>query len=90
MCNNGDDMKKLPVRKSTRLKNYNYSTSGAYFITICTKDRKNILSDIIVGEGLRTLPINKLTIVGNVVEQSIKYSNENYRGIKMGTGCVLY
>jgi len=73
----------FPKRKSPRLKKYDYSTPGAYFITICTKDRKNILSDIIVGEGLRTLPINKLTIVGNVVEQSIKYSNENYRGVKI-------
>ena len=41
-----------PKRKDLRLKKYNYSTNGAYFITVCTKDRKNILSHIaVVGGG---------------------------------------
>ena len=40
----------LPKRKPTRLKGYDYSEEGAYFITICTKDRKCLLSDIVVGE----------------------------------------
>ena len=39
----------LPERKPTRLKEYDYSQNGYYFITICTKDRKRILSKI-VGE----------------------------------------
>ncbi len=34
-------------RKSIRLKYYNYSSEGAYFITICTQNRKEILSKII-------------------------------------------
>ena len=32
----------LPKRKPTRLKGYDYSQNGAYFITICVKDRKPI------------------------------------------------
>ena len=32
----------LPKRKSPRLTGYDYSTNGAYFITICTKDKKPI------------------------------------------------
>ena len=32
----------LPTRKPHRLTNYDYSLPGAYFITICTKDRKNL------------------------------------------------
>ena len=39
----------LPERKSIRLKNYDYSSPGTYFVTICVKDRKTILSNIIVG-----------------------------------------
>ena len=35
-----------PVRKPTRLREYDYSSPGAYFITICTRDRRCILSDI--------------------------------------------
>jgi len=30
-----------PKRKPNRLPNFDYSTPGAYFITICTKDRRN-------------------------------------------------
>lgn len=37
----GDNMQ-LPERKANRLKNYDYNTPGAYFITVCTKDRKNL------------------------------------------------
>ena len=44
----------LPKRKPIRLPEYDYSLPGAYFITICTNDRRGILSDIAVGEGLAT------------------------------------
>ncbi len=42
---------KSPHRKQIRLKEYDYSAEGYYFITICTQNRKNILSNI-VGAGL--------------------------------------
>ncbi|MBE5784485.1 MAG: hypothetical protein E7330_01665 [Clostridiales bacterium] len=32
----------LPKRKHNRLRKYDYSTPNAYFITICTKERKNL------------------------------------------------
>ena len=32
----------LPKRKQNRLTKYDYSTPNAYFITICTKNRKNL------------------------------------------------
>ena len=35
----------LPKRKRNRLKNYDYSTNGMYFVTICTKDKEKILWD---------------------------------------------
>ena len=47
---NMEDKKDLPKRKDPRLKGYDYSKAGAYFLTICTQNRKNILSKI-VGEG---------------------------------------
>lgn len=36
----------VPVRKSTRSKNIDYSKPGAYFVTICTRNRKDMLSRI--------------------------------------------
>ena len=61
-----DKENEFPIRKSTRLKNFDYSSAGAYFVTICVRDRMHILSEIIkidptatdktiecsVGEGL--------------------------------------
>ena len=32
----------LPIRKKNRLADYDYSAPNAYFITICTQNRKNI------------------------------------------------
>ena len=42
-----DKENELPKRKDLRLKNYDYSSLGVYFVTICTKDRKRILSNIV-------------------------------------------
>ena len=33
----------LPERKNIRLKNRDYSEPGAYFITICTKNKEKLL-----------------------------------------------
>ena len=33
----------LPKRKDIRLKDYDYSEPGAYFITICTKNKEKLL-----------------------------------------------
>ncbi len=37
-------------RRSIRLKNYDYSQSGIYFVTICTKNREHIFCSIEKGE----------------------------------------
>ena len=42
-----DKEKELPKRKPTRLKNFDYSSAGAYFVTICIRDRMHILSEIV-------------------------------------------
>lgn len=39
-------------RKSVRLKDYDYSNAGAYFITICTLERECLFGKIIDGEML--------------------------------------
>ena len=48
--------KKLPVRKHPRLKGYNYSSRGAYFITFCVKNKHELLDKIVVGRGLPDAP----------------------------------
>ena len=46
----------IPQRKPNRIENYDYSQQGAYFITICTQDRRKILSKISVGTPLPGCP----------------------------------
>ena len=37
-------------RRSIRLKHYDYSRAGCYFITICTQDRLYLFGDILEGK----------------------------------------
>ncbi len=76
---------KPPIRKSIRLKEYDYTQNGAYFITICTSNREPWLSKI-VGGGFQSLPLGyaapqiELTPIGLEVERTIEYvsfHNEN-------------
>jgi len=69
-----DNEKDLPKRKDPRLKGFDYSTTGAYFLTICTQNRKNILSTI-VGEGS---PLPQLLPYGEIVDRWIKKIPEKY------------
>ena len=64
----------LPKRKPTRLKGFDYSKNGAYFITICTEHRKKILSSI-VGEGS---PLPQLTACGKIAEHYIQLLSRQY------------
>ncbi len=60
----------IPKRKPTRLKGYDYSQNGAYFITICTHKRKCLFSNIV--GAIHELPENKLTQYGEFVKQAIE------------------
>ena len=61
----------LPDRKPNRLESYDYNQSGAYFITICVKDRKKILCDI-VGDDAHIVPKK----YGLIVEKYIRNVSE--------------
>ncbi len=76
----------LPKRKSARLNDYDYSSDGAYFITICTHKRKNILSYIIVGEGS---PLPKLTYKGKIAEKILLSLNQKYSTIKIDKYVIM-
>lgn len=41
---------KIHHRRSIRLRGYDYSQNGAYFITICVQDRKPLFGQIVNGE----------------------------------------
>ncbi len=82
------DNKNLPKRKDLRLKHYDYSSAGAYFVTICTKDRKNIfwnkISSNFVGEDIILPPEStSLSTYGKIAEEAIKAIPEHYTHIEL-------
>ena len=58
-------MRELPRRKQNRLKGYDYSRKGAYFLTICTKNRYEMLGRIIDKQSV-------LNEYGLIVKQEIE------------------
>ena len=78
------------------MKGYDYSTTGAYFITICTQNRKNILSSIptlsSVGEGL-PLPqdshISQLSQWGRITEKWIMEISNKYEEITVDCYVIM-
>ena len=70
-----------PARKKNRLKNYDYNKNGAYFITICTENRKCLLSEI-VGGGVLDAPETYLLAFGIVVDRRIREMNRIYTNVQ--------
>ena len=58
----------LSQRKPNRLSDFDYNQNGAYFVTICTHDRKRILSDI-VGDGSPVPPVHKNRIMNRITDR---------------------
>ena len=79
----------LPQRKQIRLKSYDYSTPGAYFITICTHEKKCILADIVpVGEGLAP-PETRLSALGKIVNEQILSLSVRYPNISVDKYVIM-
>ena len=60
-----------PYRKNNRLADYDYSQPGAYFVTVCTQNRANILCSIVGGDA-HIAPHAALTTAGKIAEKFIK------------------
>ena len=69
-----------PTRKPTRLQNYDYSQNGCYFVTVCVKDRRPILSTIVGGDAL-IAPQIRLTEIGKITEKHIQKINSVYTDV---------
>ena len=80
----------LPKRKDLRLRDWNYSTPGAYFITICTQEKRCILSEILpVGAGVLDRPNLKLTEMGKQVEEILLEMNKKTSGIDVNQYVIM-
>ncbi len=76
------EMDELKKRKTPRLQGFDYNSVGIYFTTICTKNRRCMLSQI-VGTGVPDCPQIKLTKYGEIAEKYIKQLNDFYDHISV-------
>ena len=89
----------LPKRKRNRLKNYNYNWTSSYFLTLCTLDRKCILSNVTkkviknnADSSEKLVPVNafvELTDIGKTVEKYILATNEYYENIDIENYVIM-
>jgi len=61
--------RELPVRKHPRLKNYDYSKNGAYYVTLCVENKYEMLGEI-VGRGLAPAEV-ALTSIGKIAQEQL-------------------
>ena len=73
----------LPQRKPNRLSDYDYDQNGAYFVTVCTQDRKKILSTI-VGDGS---PVPKPA--GMIAETMIAQIPDKYPSVSVDKYVIM-
>ncbi len=78
----------LQKRKVNRLKEYDYSQVGAYFITICTENRKCILSEVVGGEVLDA-PHITLKFHGSIADKILSQMNDFYESVKIDKYVIM-
>ncbi|MBI9050871.1 MAG: transposase [Anaerolineaceae bacterium] len=69
-------------RRSIRLKGYDYSQPGAYFVTICTHGKECLFGNVVGGE----MCLNEM---GKIVETAWFDLPEHYANVESGSFCIM-
>lgn len=83
--------------ETTRLKNWDYSSNGYYYITICTKNREHIFGKIAVETGLKPVstknPVSTMIMIlneyGKIVEKCWYDLSEHYSNLKLDEFVIM-
>ena len=78
----------LPKRKRNRLRDYDYSMPGAYFVTICTKDRRNLFWEN-VGASIARPQDVVLSYYGRVTETAIRGISSHYPAVTVDRYVIM-
>jgi len=71
-------MKDLLKRKQIRLKDYDYSSAGMYFLTVCVNDRHEMLGKVVVDDAHIVQQFTQLSGQGKIVQKYIENINLVY------------
>ncbi len=85
-------MPKLLTRKRIRIKHYNYSESGYYFVTVCSNNRENIFGEYnkYVGAGLVSARNNiKLSEIGRIIDNQWNNIPNQFDNIKLDKYIIM-
>lgn len=77
-----------PKRKPTRLKEYDYSSAGVYFITVCTKNKKPLFWNN-VGASIARPHSALLSVYGKIVDDAIRQIPIHYPDINIDNYVVM-
>ncbi len=77
----------LQQRKHPRLDGYDYSESGAYYITICTQNKRCLLSRI-VGRGLAPAEI-RYTEYGRIAREQLLLLEQRYPSVEIDRYVIM-
>ena len=78
----------FPKRKPTRIGNYDYSTPGAYFITMCTANREHIFWSPVGADIIRPENV-PLSTAGKLAEQGILQMANHYENVSVDKYCIM-
>ena len=81
-------MNELPKRKSIRIEHYDYSSPGAYFITVCTANREKLFWDGVGADIIRPHDV-PLSHAGKIAEQGILQIGACYENVLVDQYCVM-
>ena len=81
-------MNEYPKRKQIRIEDYNYSTPGAYFITVCTANRAKIFWNGVGADIIRPENV-PLSATGKLVEQAICQIPNHYENVAVDKYCIM-
>ncbi len=81
-------MDNLPRRKPIRMEDYDYSTPGAYFITVCTANREKLFWNSVGADIIRPQNV-PLSTAGRIAEQSILQIAEHYENMAVDKYCIM-
>ena len=85
-----DEIKsKFPKRKHPRLKYYDYSQNGSYFITVCTKNNECILGCVKTSKRNLFPPYIELSSLGKVAKKYICNINNVYEYISVDKYVIM-
>ncbi|TDU39388.1 hypothetical protein BXY82_1412 [Gelidibacter sediminis] len=74
--------------ESTRLKHWDYGSNGAYFITICTKNRIQYFGDVVKTQNIAS-PQMKLSDIGKIADQLWLSIPEHFPFVKLGNHVIM-